>query len=50
LDGNEVAELIGGEGPLVGQMLGRLMEQRLRVGPLSKKEATALIQDWQSSP
>ena len=50
LDGNEVAELIGGEGPLVGQMLDRLMEQRLRTGPLSKKDAIALIQGWRNSP
>jgi len=50
LDGNEVAALIGGEGPLVGQMLDRLMEQRLRIGPLSKKDATALIQGWRNSP
>ena len=50
LDGNEVAELIGGEGPLVGEMLDRLMDQRLRAGPLSKKDATALIQDWRKNP
>jgi hypothetical protein len=50
LDGNEIAELIGGEGPLVGEMLARLMDQRLRIGPLSKKDATALIQDWRKNP
>jgi hypothetical protein len=49
LDGNEVAELIGGEGPLVGQMLDRLMEQRLRTGPLSKEDATAFVQGWRNS-
>jgi hypothetical protein len=50
LDGNEIAELVGGEGPLVGEMLARLMDQRLRTGPLSKKDATALIQDWRKNP
>ena len=50
LDGNEIAELIGGEGPLVGEMLARLMDQRLRAGPLLKKDAIALIQDWRKNP
>ena len=49
LDGHDVATLIGGEGPLVGEMLRRLMEHRLQFGPLSKQEAVALIQDWRSS-
>jgi len=47
LNGHEVAALIGGEGPLVGRMLDRLMKHRLRTGPLSKEQAIALVQDWQ---
>ena len=48
LDGFEVAELIGKEGPDVGATLTRLMEHRLDSGPLSKKEAIALVLDWKN--
>ena len=46
LNGFEVAELIGKEGPDVGATLRRLMEYRLDSGPLSKEEAIALVLDW----
>ena len=48
LDGFEVAELIGKEGPDVGATLTRLMEHRLDSGPLSKEEAIALVLDWKN--
>ena len=48
LDGFEVAELIGKEGPDVGITLSRLMEHRLDSGPLSKEEAIALVLDWKT--
>ena len=48
LDGFEVAELIGKEGPDVGATLTRLMEHRLDSGPLSKEEAIALVLDWKT--
>ena len=49
LDGHEVAELVGGEGPLVGEMLDRLMEHRVQYGPMSKEEALAMIQEWRNT-
>jgi len=48
LDGFEVAELIGKEGPDVGTTLSRLMDHRLDSGPLSKEEAIALVLDWKT--
>ena len=48
LNGFEVAELIGKEGPDVGTTLSRLMDHRLDSGPLSKEEAIALVLDWKT--
>jgi hypothetical protein len=44
-----VAELVGGEGPLVGEMLDRLMEHRVQYGPMVKEEALAMIQEWRNT-
>ena len=49
LDGFEVAELIGEEGPLVGSMLRRLLEHRIEQGPFSKNEARKLLLDWKTN-
>jgi poly(A) polymerase len=47
LDGNEVMEHLAiRPGPLVGQALEYLMEVRLDRGPLSKDEATRLLDAW----
>ena len=49
LDGFEVAELIGEEGPLVGSMLRLLLEHRIEQGPLSKDKARKLVLDWKTT-
>ena len=49
LDGFEVAELIGEEGPLVGRMLRLLLEHRIEQGPLSKDKARKLVLDWKTT-
>jgi len=47
LDGNEVMERLGvGPGPLVGEALGYLLEQRIERGPMSKDEAGRLLDEW----
>ena len=48
LDGYQVTQLIGEEGPLVGSMLQRLLETRIERGPLSEEQAKKLILDWKS--
>ena len=48
LDGFEVAKLIGEEGPLVGSMLRRLLENRIERGPLSKVQARKLVLEWKT--
>ena len=35
-----------GPGPLVGEALGYLLEQRIERGPISKEEAYRLLEDW----
>jgi poly(A) polymerase len=47
LDGNEVMEHLGLKpGPLVGEALGFLLEERLDRGPIDKEEAYKLLDDW----
>jgi poly(A) polymerase len=47
LDGNQVMEHLGiGPGPLVGEALDHLMEQRLDRGPIGEEEAFALLDEW----
>ena len=47
LDGNEVMQHLGlPPGPLVGEALGFLLEERLERGPIGKDEAYELLDDW----
>jgi poly(A) polymerase len=47
LDGNEVMAHLGiGPGPLVGEALGFLLEERMERGPIDKDEAYRLLEDW----
>lgn len=47
LDGRQVMDRLGiSPGPLVGEALSYLMEQRLERGPLSEDEALDLLDDW----
>jgi poly(A) polymerase len=47
LDGNQVMEHLGvGPGPVVGEALDYLMEQRLDRGPISEEEAYQLLDEW----
>jgi poly(A) polymerase len=47
LDGNQVMAHLGvPPGPLVGQALEYLMEQRLDRGPISEEEAIRLLDEW----
>jgi poly(A) polymerase len=47
LDGNQVMEHLGiAPGPLVGEALDHLMEQRLDRGPISEEEAYRLLDAW----
>ena len=50
LNGFEVTDLIGSKGPIVGEMLARLMDHRLEVGPISKDLAIALVLKWHRNP
>jgi poly(A) polymerase len=47
LDGNEVMQHLGlPPGPLVGEALGFLLEERLERGPIEKDDAYKLLDDW----
>jgi poly(A) polymerase len=47
LDGNQVMEHLGlPPGPMVGEALEYLMEQRLDRGPISEEEALPLLDEW----
>jgi poly(A) polymerase len=47
LDGNQVMEHLGiSPGPLVGEALDYLMEQRLDLGPITEEEAYRLLDQW----
>jgi poly(A) polymerase len=47
LDGQAVMSLLGlSPGPVVGEALAFLMEERLERGPLSEEEATASLRSW----
>jgi poly(A) polymerase len=47
LDGNEVMEHLGlSPGPLIGEALSFLLEERLERGPIDKAEAYGLLDDW----
>ena len=47
LDGNEVMERLGiGPGPVVGEALEYLLEQRIEQGPMSKDQAFRLLDEW----
>jgi poly(A) polymerase len=47
LDGNEVMEHLGLKpGPLVGEALAYLLEERLERGPIDKEEAYNLLDEW----
>jgi poly(A) polymerase len=47
LDGNEVMQHLGlAPGPLIGEALGFLLEERLERGPIDKDEAYKLLDDW----
>jgi poly(A) polymerase len=47
LDGNQVMEHLGlPPGPLVGEALEYLMEQRLDRGPISEEQAVPLLDEW----
>jgi poly(A) polymerase len=47
LDGNEVMEHLGLKpGPVVGEALSYLLEERLERGPIDKDEAYRLLDDW----
>ncbi len=47
LDGNEVMEHLGIKpGPVVGEALDHLLEQRMERGPIEKEEAYGLLDAW----
>jgi poly(A) polymerase len=47
LDGHEVMEHLGlRPGPLVGEALDHLLEERLERGPIEKEEAYRLLDEW----
>jgi poly(A) polymerase len=47
LDGKAVMEILGIEpGPVVGEALAYLMEERLERGPIDPDEAAALVRSW----
>jgi len=47
LDGNEVMEHLGLKpGPLVGEALAYLLDERLERGPIDKDDAYMLLDDW----
>jgi poly(A) polymerase len=47
LDGKQVMERLGiGPGPIVGEALDFLMEQRLERGPIPEEDAFELLEDW----
>ena len=47
LDGNEVMERLGiGPGPVVGEALEYLLEQRIEQGPMTKDQAFRLLNEW----
>jgi poly(A) polymerase len=47
LDGNEVMQHLGlRPGPVVGEALTYLLEERLERGPIDKEEAYELLDDW----
>jgi poly(A) polymerase len=50
LDGNEVMEHLGVKpGPVVGEALDYLLEQRIERGPIEKDEAYKLLDEWAGS-
>jgi poly(A) polymerase len=47
LDGNEVMQHLGVKpGPIVGEALTFLLEERMERGPMSKEEAYAILDEW----
>ncbi len=44
-----MAHLDIGGGPLVGEVLGYLMEIRLERGPIDKEEAFRLLDEWMAT-
>ena len=49
VDGHEIMDLLGMEpGPLVGEIMGILLEKRINDGPYSKEEAFAFAKEWAS--
>jgi poly(A) polymerase len=47
LDGNEVMEHLGiGPGPMIGEALAYLLDQRMERGPIEKEEAYRLLDEW----
>ncbi|HEX9235710.1 MAG TPA: CCA tRNA nucleotidyltransferase [Actinomycetota bacterium] len=47
LDGNEVMQRLGlSPGPLVGEALAYLTEERIERGPIEKEEAIGLLDEW----
>src|SRR5438093_2501750 len=47
LDGNEVMEHLGlRPGPVIGEALAYLLEERLERGPIDKDEAHSLLDAW----
>ena len=45
VDGNQVSELVGGEGPLVGKALNHIREHQYEHGEISAEQAVRLVQD-----